>query len=249
MSRQRFDFGRVGQYYFPPVDTIQTVLFVAPVLLFSVVAHEYAHGYAALKQGDTTARDQGRLTWNPAKHIDPFLTIIMPLMIGYFSNWRIILGGAKPVPVNPANYRNYRRGDIIVSLAGVATNGLLAILFTVLIVVAGFLARIAPALGDIVGIIQVASYFGITINLVLIAFNLIPIPPLDGSHVVKHLLQPSWQVRYVQFGRYGIILLIALLYFGGGLLQTWLYPVFAVRLMLLQSVSGFFHPSFGDWMR
>jgi len=249
MSRQRFDFGGVEQYYFPHVDTLQTVLFVAPVLLFSVVAHEYAHGYAALKQGDTTAKDLGRLTWNPVKHIDPFLTILMPLMIGYFSNWQVILGGAKPVPVNPANYRNYRRGDIIVSLAGVAANGVLAILFTALIMVAGFVARIAPAAGDVVGAVQVASFFGITINLVLIAFNLIPIPPLDGSHVVKHLLPPAWQIKYQQFGRYGFIVLIALLYFGGGLLQTWMGPVFRLRLMLLQSVSGFFHPSFGDWFR
>jgi Zn-dependent protease len=80
------------------VDTLQKILFVAPVLLFSVIAHEYAHGYAALKQGDPTAYQLGRLTWNPIKHIDPFLTILMPLMMGLMSGWRVMLGGAKPVP-------------------------------------------------------------------------------------------------------------------------------------------------------
>lgn len=231
------------------MDTLQTVLFVAPVLLFSVVAHEYAHGYAALKQGDTTALDAGRLTWNPARHIDPFLTIIMPLLIGFASGWRIILGGAKPVPVNPANYRNYRRGDIIVSLAGVATNFVLAIVFTVFIAVAGFLGRVAPGMGTAVGILQVVGYWGITINLILIAFNLIPIPPLDGSHVVKHLLPPALAVKYQQAGRFGFVILIALLYFGGNFLELWMRPALALRLVLLQSVSGFFHPSFGDWFR
>ena len=105
MSRQDFDFRRVSQYLFRHVTTLQTVLFVAPVLLFSVIAHEYAHGYAALKQGDQTALMLGRLTWNPIKHIDPFLTIIMPLIM--FLTTRMALGGAKPVPVNPRNYRNF----------------------------------------------------------------------------------------------------------------------------------------------
>ena len=136
MSRQDFDFGVSRRYYFAHVDTLQTILFVAPVLLFSVIAHEYAHGYAALKQGDTTARDLGRLTWNPIKHIDPFLTIIMPLVLYYASG--MALGGAKPVPVNPRNYRNFVRGDIIVSLAGVAVNLVLAFLCAGMIAILGF---------------------------------------------------------------------------------------------------------------
>ena len=95
------------------MDALQRILFIAPVLLFSVIAHEYAHGYAALKQGDTTAQQLGRLTWNPIKHIDPFLTILMPLVMALMPGG-VILGGAKPVPVNPLNYRNLKRGDIIV---------------------------------------------------------------------------------------------------------------------------------------
>ena len=90
-----------------------------------MVAHEYAHGYAAFKQGDMTAYSLGRLTWNPIKHIDPFMTIVLPLMLAFLG--APIFGGAKPVPVNPRNYREYRRGDIIVSMAGIATNLAIAV--------------------------------------------------------------------------------------------------------------------------
>src|SRR5688572_1466685 len=148
MSRQDFDFARVQRYFFRHVDTLRNILFVAPVLLFSVIAHEYAHGFAALKQGDPTAQQLGRLTWNPIKHIDPFLTILMPLMMGLVSNWKFMLGAAKPVPVDPRNYRNYRRGDIIVSLAGVFTNLLIAIAATGLIAVFGLIGRSIPAAVD-----------------------------------------------------------------------------------------------------
>src|SRR5215210_4143682 len=106
------------------------------MLLFSVIAHEIAHGYAALKQGDPTAYQLGRLTWNPIKHIDPFFTIVLPLVMILLPGNGII-GGAKPVPVNPRNYRNFKRGDIIVSLAGVATNALISIGCVVLIAVVG----------------------------------------------------------------------------------------------------------------
>ncbi len=94
------------------MSNVQSFILIAPVLLFSMVAHEYAHGYAALRNGDATAYQLGRLTWNPAKHIDPFMTIILPLLL-FLAN-APIFGGAKPVPVNPRNYRNYKKGDIIV---------------------------------------------------------------------------------------------------------------------------------------
>jgi Zn-dependent protease len=231
------------------VDTLQTVLFVAPVLLFSVIAHEYAHGYVALQHGDPTARELGRLTWNPIKHIDPFLTIVMPLMMGLMSNWRIMLGGAKPVPVNPANYRNLRRGDIAVSLAGVATNLIIAVGCTILIALFGLIGRAAPSMGSTVGILQAMMIYGVAINLMLIAFNLIPIPPLDGSHVMKYLLPPSWSRKYQELGRYGFVILIALLAFGNNLLDAWMWPAVRVRLALLSSVDAFIHPSVNEWFR
>lgn len=249
MSRQDFDFAHVRHYYFPHVDTLQNILFVAPVLLFSVIAHEYAHGYAALKQGDTTAQQLGRLTWNPIKHIDPFLTIIMPLMMGLMSNWRIMLGGAKPVPVNPANYRNYKRGDIIVSLAGVFVNLLIAVGCTGVIALLGFTGRYAPGTTDTVAILQVMMIYGVLINLMLIAFNLIPIPPLDGSHVMKYLLPPAWSLKYQEFGRYGLLILILMLSFGRGLLELWMRPANIVSGILLASVEPLVLPKALEWFR
>lgn len=231
------------------MDTLQNVLFVAPVLLFSVIAHEYAHGYAALKQGDPTAQQLGRLTWNPAKHIDPFLTILMPLMMGLMSNWRVMLGGAKPVPVNPRNYRNYKRGDIIVSLAGVATNGLIALGCTGVIALLGLVGKWIPVAADTIAILQVMMIYGVLINLGLIAFNLIPIPPLDGSHVMKYLLPPALSLRYQEISRYGLLILIALLAFGRGLLDMWMKPAYMVTTFLLASVESQMLPKALEWFR
>ncbi len=228
-------------------DTLQNILFVAPVLLFSVIAHEYAHGYAALRQGDPTAQQLGRLTWNPIRHIDPFLTILMPLMMGLASNWQVMLGGAKPVPVDPRNYRNLRRGDIIVSLAGVAANLVLAVLFTLGIALFGLLGRVAPATGTTVGILQIMLIYGVAINLMLIVFNLMPIPPLDGSHVVKYLLPPRLSLKYQQLGRYGFLILIAMLWFGEGFLRAWMRPAMIAQGLLLQSVGPLINPAVQDF--
>src|SRR5579883_3194046 len=107
-----------------PPSLAQQLLLLAPVLLFSIIAHEIAHGYAALTQGDATAYRLGRLTWNPIKHIDPFMSIVLPALL--IAVHGPVLGGAKPVPVDPRNYRNPKRGDIIVSLAGVAANIVIA---------------------------------------------------------------------------------------------------------------------------
>ena len=230
-------------------DTFQNILFVAPILLFSVIAHEYAHGYAALKQGDDTALQLGRLTWNPVKHIDPFLTIIMPLVMGLASNWRVMLGGAKPVPVNPANYRNLKRGDIIVSLAGVATNLVIAVVCTALIALFGLLGRGAPGLHDTVSILQVMMIYGVMINLMLIMFNLLPLPPLDGSHVMKYLMPARLAVYYQQIGRYGFIILIVMLSVGRGFLEMWMKPATIATSMLLASVQSFVLPRALEFFR
>lgn len=226
---------------------LYNVLFVAPILLFSVIAHEYAHGYAALKQGDATAYSLGRLTWNPVKHIDPFMTIILPLMLLIASGGRIALGGAKPVPVDPRNYRNYRRGDIIVSLAGVFANLVIGLACVLLIALTGVAGRALPQVETTLGIVQVMLGYGVILNFLLIAFNLIPIPPLDGSHVVKHLLPPSWALQYERFGRYGILVLIALLWFGGDLLQRWLEPALTLAQRLLDRVGPLL-PTATQWL-
>ena len=196
------------------MENLDKFLLAVPVLLFSMVAHEYAHGYAALKQGDTTAQQLGRLTWNPIKHIDPFLTILMPVMT--FWAFGFIFGGAKPVPVNPRNYRNYKRGDIIVSLAGVATNLMLFPVCALLIVVIGLLGRVIPPAVDTFSLLQGMMWYGVQFNLLLAFFNLLPIPPLDGSHVMKWLLPPAWSLRYQQLGRYGIVILLVLFWTDAG---------------------------------
>ncbi len=207
------------------MDTFQTFLLLAPILLFSMVAHEYAHGYAALRQGDSTAADLGRLTWNPLKHIDPFLTVILPVVM--FTTLGVAFGGAKPVPVDPRRYANYRRGDIIVSLAGVTVNAILAVVLTGVAVGTGLLARVLPAAaGTFLAVLQVMATFGITINLLLAIFNLLPIPPLDGSHVVKHFLPPRWALQYQRLAGFGFLVLLLLIFIGRPVIDAWLWPVF-----------------------
>lgn len=190
---------------------IELLLLSAPVLLFSLVAHEYAHGWAALRQGDATAWSLGRLTWNPIKHIDPFMTVLLPIMLGLAG--APILGGAKPIPINPRNFRNLRRGDIIVSLAGVTANLLIAVVCIPVIVAVGLLGDLVPAVARPLALLQRMAEIGIFLNLVLVVFNLLPIPPLDGSHVVKWLLPPRLAVPYVRLAGAGILVLVALLYF------------------------------------
>lgn len=224
------------------MDQLDNFLLAAPVLLFSMVAHEYAHGYAALKQGDPTAQQLGRLTWNPIKHIDPFLTILMPAALFWASNGQFIFGGAKPVPVNPRNYRNYRRGDIIVSLAGIVVNLLLFPICALLIVAFGLLGRLIPPGVDMLALMQQMMINGILFNLLLAIFNLIPIPPLDGSHVMKWLLPPAWSLRYQQLGKYGIIILLVLLWtdIGRPFFNFWLTPVLVVAQATIQAIFPYF---------
>ncbi|HST06549.1 MAG TPA: site-2 protease family protein [Gemmatimonadaceae bacterium] len=221
--------------------SFEQFILVAPVLLFSMVAHEYAHGYAALKQGDTTAYSLGRLTWNPIPHIDLFMTILLPL-ITYFTAG-IAFGGAKPVPVVPRNYRNFKRGDIIVSLAGVTVNFIVAIVCIPLIILVGGLGRVAPALGQTAAILQAMLLYGILINLALAAFNLIPIPPLDGSHVFKYILPPAWALNYQRLGAQGLLILFLLIAFGAPILDFWFRPVFALYQLASRSVMPYILPS------
>lgn len=223
------------------LSQLQNFILIAPVLLFSMVAHEYAHGYAAMKNGDMTAYQLGRLTWNPAKHIDPFMTIILPLLL--FLAHAPIFGGAKPVPVNPRNYRNFKKGDIIVSLAGVVTNLVIALLCVPLTMLVHAIGSRSEVLAGPASILQLMLVFGIQLNVALAAFNLIPIPPLDGSHVMKYLLPPAWSLGYQRLGRYGLILLFVLISFGRPLLMIWFTPAFAIITGLQQIVAPFIIPS------
>jgi Zn-dependent protease len=156
----------------------------------------------------------------------------MPLLMYYTIG--AMLGGAKPVPVNPRNYRNFKRGDIIVSLAGVATNLVIAVGCLVAIVITAVIARWIPGALEFAEIAQAIFVVGIRINWMLIIFNLLPIPPLDGSHVIKYLLPPAWSLWYADFGaRFGFLILIGFFVFAQGLLSALLAPaVFMIRLFL-----------------
>lgn len=210
---------------------------LAPVLLFSIVAHEYAHAEAAYRQGDMTAYMLGRLTLNPLKHIDPFLTIILPIML--IAVGGPAFGGAKPVPVNPRNYRNYRRGEIIVSLAGIATNLVLFVVSAIAYVIVGLIGRNVAALTGSFAVLQSMLYFGMWVNLLLAFFNLIPLPPLDGSHVLKLFLPPAAGMQYRQLYALGFIPIMIVVWLLPGVVDAFLWP--AHQLMgAAWMIVGFF---------
>ena len=227
------------------MDRVSDFLLLVPILLFSVVAHEYAHGYAALRMGDSTAQRLGRLTWNPVKHLDPFLSLLMPLVLFFGSGGTFLFGAAKPVPVDPRNYRELRKGDIIVSLAGVATNLVIAVALVPLIAVVGLLARAMPDAIGVLGPLQSMFRYGIFLNLILVVFNLIPIPPLDGSHVMKYLLPPRIAAHYVRIGMFGMAILVMLFIFGGSMLDKVLWPALAGYRFLISLVGRYVLPGAG----
>jgi Zn-dependent protease len=189
---------------------IQTIsMWILPVL-FAVTVHEAAHGYMAYLLGDKTASVLGRLTLNPIKHIDVFGTIILPIAL-LLLNTGVILGWAKPVPVNSNNFGKPRRDMALVALAGPLSNFTMAIIWAA-IAKAGvmLLARSIP------GALAVCSMgeAGIMINLMLMVLNLLPIPPLDGSHVVAGVLPRVIAIRYERIASFGFIIILALLYLG-----------------------------------
>jgi Zn-dependent protease len=192
------------------LDQLQSFLLIAPVLLFSMVAHEYAHGYAAFRQGDRTAYQLGQLTWNPIPYIDPVGTVIVPI-ITFLSGFPF--GWARSAPINTRNFRRFKRGDIVVSLAGVTANFIVAVGAAVLIVLLGLVARSAPGTAGTVGILQFMLRWGMLFNLILVSLNLVPIPPTDGSRVFKYLLPAAWAAKYRSLGNVGFLLVFLAVWF------------------------------------
>ena len=193
---------------------ISFLVFV-PILLFSVVAHEYAHAWTAFRQGDPTAYLRGRLTLNPVPHIDPVMSFLVPVGLYLLSHGAFTFGAAKPVPVDPRNFRNFRRGDLIVSSAGIVTNLLLAAACALAFVVLGIGGRSLPETGDVLSILQRMVFYGVFLNYILAFFNLIPVPPLDGSHIFYHLLPPSLGARFRGLSRFGFVLIVAMIMIPG----------------------------------
>lgn len=215
------------------------IIIAFPALIFSLVAHEYAHAVAAWRQGDDTAYMLGRITLNPLPHIDPVMTVLMPLITGVGSGGSFVFGGAKPVPVNPRKYRQYRRGDIIVSLAGVATNFVLAFVFAGLFVLIGLLGQALPGAASPLDAAQRMAMWGVWLNLLLCFFNLIPIPPLDGSHVLYHFLPPAWGAKYRELHRFGFLLVILVVWLLPGLLRALLTPAMLLFTGLQHAILPF----------
>ncbi|MBM4168489.1 MAG: site-2 protease family protein [Ignavibacteria bacterium] len=190
-------------------------LLILPILLFSVVVHEVAHGFMALRLGDATAKEMGRLTLNPIPHIDLFGSILVPLF-SYLAAGSVFIAWAKPVPVNPMNFKNVRRDDILVSAVGPISNLVVAMACAFLVGIwSGVIGPVDRSVIDVDGsvltLLPKMLLIGITLNIYLAVFNLIPVPPLDGSHIVASLLPHEVGEKYRRIGFLGIFALIVLM--------------------------------------
>ncbi len=215
------------------LGTIQKIVVITPPFVLSVILHEVTHGWVAEKLGDPTARKAGRLTLNPIPHIDLFWTILMPLVL-ILSKAGVVVGGAKPVPINPYNFKNPKRDMALSSLAGPGMNLVLAVLFAFsLRVVLPGLELIVPASLWESAVLPISLMLGagVIINVALAVFNMIPIPPLDGSRILYWLLPHKIAVQFYRLERFGIFILIALLSFG--VLGTIIWSVIVYVLLFL----------------
>jgi Zn-dependent protease len=206
-------------------ELLMTILIAIPGFLLAIVCHEAAHAWVADLRGDPTARMLGRITLNPVKHIDPWGTILMPALMLVLSQGSMVFGYARPTPVSPRNFRSPKWDSVLVSLAGPVANVLLA---ATLIGVAW--------LGHAVGLAYNPGFLavlraGLNINLILAAFNLLPIPPLDGSELVSALLPPKWAARYEGLAPYGFWILMGL--YALGLLRLLMGPIYLLLQALL----------------
>ncbi len=171
------------------------------LLLPAIVIHEVSHGWVAYLLGDPTAKDRGRLSANPLRHIDPWGTLLLPALLLAFSGGRAAFGYAKPVPINPHNFKDYRRGMFLTGIAGPTSNLLLALV-----------AGLAVRMFGLTSWVMLGIYYFTLVNLTLLFFNLIPIPPLDGSRVLPLFLSDRAMQTYHQAEQYGFVILLAVLW-------------------------------------
>jgi Zn-dependent protease len=183
---------------------IVDIIMQIAVLVFAVIVHEVAHGWVAYKLGDPTAKKAGRLTLNPLPHIDPFMSVLLPAFL-IFSGSPFVIGGAKPVPVNPAYFKNHKKDVVMVSFAGPGSNIALALIGIGLFVLAAKVEFLRNP-----GFFRLLQYL-IFINVVLAIFNLLPVPPLDGSNILMGLLPDEAAYNYSKLAPYGFVIIIVLL--------------------------------------
>jgi len=225
-------------------------IFEFAILVFSLSLHEAAHAWMASRLGDPTARMLGRVTLNPMKHIDPIGTVLIPLAMLFFPGYgRFLVGWAKPTPVTTRNFKNIRRDDILTTLAGPLSNLLAVFVATVILIVlvhvtpAGALAvrQIITGSADpelmasspVVFPMALVLYLGVWVNLMLTFFNLLPLPPLDGSHIFRHML-PYNALRV--YDSMGMISLILMLFLGAPLVNFFVAPALGIVNAILLSI-------------
>ena len=210
---------------------LQKIVVWALPVLFAITVHEVAHGWVAKQLGDRTAMMLGRLTLNPIKHIDPIGTLLVPGIMILFGG--VVFGWAKPVPVTWQNLHNPKRDMALVALAGPMSNLIMAVLWVMIMKVSLLLP------GSMAMIVRPLLYMGaagITINLILMVLNLVPIPPLDGSRIVSSFLPDKLAWRYNQFEQYGFLLLLILL--ATGMLQHIIGPPLSLMQALIFRIAG-----------
>jgi Zn-dependent protease len=217
---------------------LEKLLIFAPPLIVAVVLHEIAHGYVAYLLGDPTAKKLGRLSLNPIRHVDPFMTLILPGLL-VLAQSPVLFGGAKPVPINPFYFKNPRYGIVLVAIAGPLTNLTLALLsFGAVVGINRFslLQELIPA--PLLLLILMWCLTGVITNLVLALFNLIPIPPLDGGKIAVGLLPKALAVLLAKLESWGLLLLFLLL--SSGSVSAYLSPAitFATKRLCSELYAG-----------
>lgn len=192
------------------------ILLELVILIYSVILHEVSHGWVANYLGDPTARLKGRLTLDPRPHIDPIMTILLPLLL-VLSGSPVVFGAAKPVPIDPFNFRELKKDTALTALAGPVTNLLIALFFALLL-------RIIPLN---------LFFYAVQINVFLAVFNLLPVPPLDGAKVLAGILPDELATALLNLERFGFMFIILILFFFNGVINNFVLPISQTILRLL----------------